>query len=369
LSLICGNGRQLADRGRSTAAARLSPPKRPEHYILPTTETAMSRTIKFAKAGGPEVLEFIETQVPAPGSHEVRIKVKAIGLNRADSMWRNDKYVEPVKFPAGLGYEAAGIVDATGEDVSEFAVGDRVSLLPGFSLNKYFTYGEVILAPDHAVVKHPESLSFVEAASVWMMFLTAYGALVSEARVKAGDYVIIPAASSSVGLAAIQIATHAGASPIALTRTSEKKKRLHEAGAAHVIATQEQDMVAEVMRITNGSGARVAFDPVGGSDFAKLIAALTFQGIAYIYGALSEDPTPIPVLEMIRKMPAVKGYSIRLVMGDAEHRRVAVEYITKGLASGALKPIIDRTFKLDDMVEAHRYLENSGQFGKIVITL
>ncbi|MDB5411250.1 MAG: putative oxidoreductase [Rhodospirillales bacterium] len=199
--------------------------------------------------------------------------------------------------------------------------------------------------------------------------MTAYGALVLDAQVKTGDFVIIPAASSSVGLAAIQIAAHAGATPIALTRTSEKKKRLHEAGAAHVIATQEQDMVAEVMRITNGSGARVAFDPVGGSDFAKLIAALTFQGIAYIYGALSEDPTPIPVLEMIRKMPAVKGYSIRLVMGDAEHRRVAVEYITKGLASGALKPIIDRTFKLDDMVEAHRHLENSGQFGKIVITL
>jgi NADPH:quinone reductase-like Zn-dependent oxidoreductase len=329
----------------------------------------MSRTIKFAKAGGPEVLEFIETQVPAPGPREVRIKVKAIGINRADSMWRNDKYTEPVKFPAGLGYDAAGIVDAVRKDVADFAAGDAVSTIPAFSLNKYFTYGEVILAPDHAVVKHPESLSFVEAASVWMMFLTAYGALVFDAQVKASDFVIIPAASSSVGLAAIQLANYAGATPIALTRTSEKKTRLREAGAAHVIATQEQDLVAEVMRITSGNGARIAFDPVGGPNFPKLISALTNQGIAYVYGVLSEDDTPIPLLEMIRKMPIVKGYSIRLVTGDEARRKVAVEYVTKGLASGALKPIIDRTFKFDDMVEVHRYLENSGRFGKVVVTL
>ncbi len=329
----------------------------------------MSRTIKFTQAGGPEVLEFIEIEVPAPGPREVRIRVKAIGINRADSMWRNNKYTEPAKFPAGLGYEAAGIVDAVGKDVTGFAAGDAVSTIPAFSLNKYFTYGEVILAPDHAVVKHPESLSFVEAASVWMMFITAYGALVFDAQVKAGDFVIIPAASSSVGLAAIQIANYAGATPIALTRTSEKKKRLQEAGAVHVIAIQEQDMVAEMMRITNSNGARVAFDPAGGPDFPKLIAALTNQGIAYIYGALSEGDTPMPVLEMIRKMPTVKGYSIRLVAGDETRRKAAVEYVTRGLSSGALKPIIDRIFKFDDMVEVHRYLENSGQFGKIVVTL
>ena len=329
----------------------------------------MSRTIKFAKAGGPEVLEFIEMQVPVPDPHEVRIKVKAIGINRAESMWRKDKYIEPVKFPAGLGYEAAGIVDAVGKDVTDFAVGDAVSTIPAFSLNQYFTYGEVILAPDYAVVKHPASLSFVEAASVWMMFITAYGALIFDAQVKASDFAISPAASSSVGLAAIQIANYAGATPIALTRTADKKMQLHQAGAVHVIATQEQDVVAEVMRITNGNGARVAFDPVGGPDFPKLISALTNQGIAYIYGALSEGNTPIPVLEMIRKMPTVKGYSVRLVAGDAVRRKVAVEYVAKGLASGALKPVIDRTFKFDDMVEVHRYLENSGQFGKIVVTL
>src|ERR1700722_12133902 len=238
----------------------------------------MSRTIKFAQAGGPEVLEFIETKVPFPGPHEVRIEVKAIGINRAESMWRNNKYVESPIFPAGLGYKSAGVFHAVGKDVTGFAVGDIVSTIPAFSLNKYSTYGEVILAPDYAVVKHPESLSFTEAASIWMMFITAYGALIADAKVTKGDFVIIPAASSSVGLAAIQLANYAGATPVALTRTSAKRKRLLEAGAAHVIATEETDVVQEVMRITDGKGARVAFDPVGGPHFPKLISALAVRG-------------------------------------------------------------------------------------------
>jgi len=329
----------------------------------------MSRTIKFAKAGGTEVLEFLETEVPAPGPTEVRIKVKAIGINRAESMWRADMYIEPVKFPAGLGYEAAGLVDSVGRDVSGVAVGDEVNVIPSFSMNQYHTYGEVILVPDYAVVKHPKSLSFAEAASVWMMFVTAYGALIEDAKVNKGDFVLVPAASSSVGLAAIQIANYAGATSIALTRTSAKRKQLIEAGAAHVIATEEVDLVEEVMRITDGKGARVVFDPVGGPNFPKLISALAFQGTVYIYGALAEGDTPMPVLAMIAKMPVIKGHNIWLTTGDETRRKAAVEFVLKGLESGALKPVIDRAFKFDDMVEVHRYLENNGQFGKIVVTV
>src|SRR6185369_6695505 len=123
----------------------------------------MSRTIKFAKAGGPEVLEFVEVQVPAPGPNEVRIKVKAIGINRAEAMWRVDDYIEPVKFPAGLGYEAAGLVEAIGSDVKGIAVGDAVNVMPSFSMNEYTSYGEVILMPDYAVIPQPKSLSFEQA--------------------------------------------------------------------------------------------------------------------------------------------------------------------------------------------------------------
>jgi NADPH:quinone reductase-like Zn-dependent oxidoreductase len=329
----------------------------------------MSRIIKFAKSGGPEVLEFIEMQVAAPGPAEVRIKVKAIGINRAESMWRNDAYTEPVKYPASLGYEAAGIVDAVGADVTGFAVGDAVNVIPSFSMNQYATYGEVIIVPAYAVVKHPSSLSFEQAASAWMMFVTAYGALIEDAKVGKGDFVLIPAASSSVGLAAIQLSNYAGATPIALTRTSAKKQQLLEAGAAHVIATDEVDLVQEVMRLTDNKGARVAFDPVGGPNFPKLISALAFQGIVYIYGALAEGDTPMPVLAMIAKMPVIKGHNIWLTTGDETRRKAAVEYVLKGLENGALKPVIDRTFKFDEMVEAHRYLEQSGQFGKIVVTV
>jgi NADPH:quinone reductase-like Zn-dependent oxidoreductase len=329
----------------------------------------MSRTVKFAKAGGPEVLEFIDEQVAAPAPHEVRIKVKAIGLNRADVMWRNDAYIEPVKFPAGLGYEIAGIVDAVGEDVTGLTVGDAVSTIPAFSMNKYSAYGEVVLMPDHVVVKHPKSLSFTEAASIWMMYVTAYGALILDAQLTRGDFVIIPAASSSVGLAAIQLANYAGATPIAFTRTSAKRDRLLESGAAHVIATEEDDMLQEVMRITDGKGARVIFDPVGGPNFPKLIAALAHQGIAYLYGLLDEGDTPIPILQLLRRLPTIKVYSLSYVVADEARRKAAVDYILKGLDSGALKPVIDRTFKFDEMVEVHRYLEGNSQFGKIVVTV
>ncbi|CAD6520438.1 L-threonine 3-dehydrogenase [Paraburkholderia hiiakae] len=329
----------------------------------------MSRTVRFAEAGGPEVLKFVDESVRAPGPGEVRITVKAIGLNRAESMWRTDQYIEPVRFPAGLGYEAAGIVDAVGEGVADFAAGDEVNVIPSFSMNQYFTYGESIVVPDYAVVRHPESLSFAEAASVWMMFVTAYGALIEDAKVGAGDYVVVPAASSSVGLAAIQIANYAGATSIALTRHAGKKQQLLDAGAAHVVVTDETDLVDEIMRITGGKGARVAFDPVGGPNFAKLISALSFQGIAFLYGALDERATTLPVLEMIAKVISVKAHNIWLTSGDPERRKAAVEYVLKGLESGALKPVIDRTFTFEEMVDAHRYLETNGQFGKIVVTV
>lgn len=330
----------------------------------------MSRTVKFAKAGGPEVLEFIEEEVRSPGPSEVRIKVKALGINRAESMWRNDEYIEPVgSFPAILGYEAAGIVDAVGPDVKDVAVGDEVNVMPSYSQNQYGTYGEVVVVPLHAVVKHPKSLSYAEAASVWMMFVTAYGALVEDSKVGKGDFVLITAASSSAGLGAIQVANYAGATSIAVTRTAAKKQQLLDAGAAHVIVSDEEDLLEGVMRITDGKGVDVAFDPIGGPDFPKLLSTLKFNGTVFLYGALAEGVTPLPVLDMIAKMPVIKGYSIWSTSGDAARSKAAVEYVLKGFEVGALKPVIDRVFTFDDIVEAHRYLENNGQFGKVVVTL
>jgi NADPH:quinone reductase-like Zn-dependent oxidoreductase len=123
------------------------------------------------------------------------------------------------------------------------------------------------------------------------------------------------------------------------------------------------------MRITNGQGARVAFDPVGGSGFPKLISALAFGGIIYIYGLFGTGVTPLPVLEMIAKVTTIKAHNIWLTSGDETRRKAAIEFVTKGLQAGALKPVIDRTFTFDEMADAHRYLEQSGQFGKIVVTV
>jgi NADPH:quinone reductase-like Zn-dependent oxidoreductase len=329
----------------------------------------MSRIVEFTAYGAPEVLTFREVpdQAPAPG--EVRIRVKAIGLNRAESMWRLGEYIEPVKLPARLGYEAAGTVDALGSDVAQFAVGDAVDVIPSFSMNDYSTYGDLICVPASAVVQQPESLSFEQAASVWMMFVTAYSALVEDARVGADDFVVISAASSSVGLAAIQIANYAGATPIALTRTSAKADQLRAAGATHVIATQEVDLLQEIARITGGKGARIVFDSIGGPDFPKLLAALTFRGTAYLYGALAGGITLLPVLDMIAKMPVIKGHNIWITSGDPDRLAAAVTFIRRGFAEGRLKAVIDRVFSFDDIVAAHHYLETNGQFGKIVVTL
>jgi NADPH:quinone reductase-like Zn-dependent oxidoreductase len=329
----------------------------------------MSRIVEFTSYGAPEVLKFKDIPDPRPAAGEITIRVKAIGLNRAESMWRQGEYIEPVNLPARLGYEAAGTVDTLGEGVTGFDIGEPVDVIPSFSMNQFGTYGDLIVVPASAVVPQPASLSDVQAASVWMMFVTAYSALIEDAKVRKGDFVLVPAASSSVGLAAIQLTNYAGATSIALTRTSAKRQQLLDAGAMHVIATSEVDLVGEVMRITGGQGARVAFDPVGGPDFPKLISALAFQGIVYIYGALSEGITPLPLLEMIAKMPTIKAHNIWSTSGDPARLKTAVAYIRRGFDEGKLKPVIDRIFAFDDIVEAHRYLETNGQFGKIVVTV
>ena len=236
-------------------------------------------------------------------------------------------------------------------------------------MNDHDTYGELVVVPAHAVVKQPPSLSFTEAASVWMMFVTAYGALIEDAKVGAGDVVLIPAACSSVGLAAVQIARATGATAVALTRTSAKRQQLLDAGAHHVTATAECDLVAEVARITGGKGARVAFDPVGGPALAKLASALAMGGVIYLYGWLSGATTDLPVLEMIAKVVTVKAHNIWLTSGDEVRRKRAVEFVTAGLQTGALRLVIDRVFAFDDMVAVHRCLEQGRQFGEIVVTV
>jgi|SRR5215469_10864127 len=206
----------------------------------------MPKIVRFHEVGGPEVLRIEEETPKQAGKGEVRIKVQAVGLNRAESMFIRGQYLEPPNFPAGVGYEAAGVVDAVGPDVDKSWVGKRVAIVPSFSMNHYTMLGEEVIAPAAALGEYPANLSPVEGAAVWMQYLTAYGALIAIAHLTKGDFVVIPAASSSVGIAAIEIAKVEGAISIATTRKCNKKAELLSLGAAHVIATEEEDIVARV---------------------------------------------------------------------------------------------------------------------------
>jgi NADPH:quinone reductase-like Zn-dependent oxidoreductase len=329
----------------------------------------MARVVRFHQVGGPEVLQVEEVEVPPPGKGEVQISIKALGLNRAESMFRRGQYLEDPKLPARLGYEAAGTVAAVGPGVQGFKVGDAVSTIPSFSQNQYGLYGDLANAPAHAVTHHPANLSWEDASAVWMQYLTAYGALIDIGKLCRGDTVLVPAASSSVGLAAIQIANRVGAVPVALTRGKSKRQALLGAGAAHVIATDEQDLVKEVLGITGGKGARVVFDPVGGPTFAKLAQATARLGILFLYGALSPEPTPLPLFDVLGKWATIRGYVMLEITSDPARLERAKQFINSGLADGGLKPLIARTFPLDQIVEAHRYLESNQQIGKVVVTV
>lgn len=328
----------------------------------------MPRIVRFHEIGGPEVLKVEDVDVPTPKAGEVQIRVKAMGLNRAEVMFRTGQYVTDPELPAIIGYEAAGTVEALGPGVEGLAAGDAVSVVPCFMLGEYGLHGELVNAPAFGVVKHPPALSWEEAAATWMMFATAYGALVDIGDVQAGETVLIRAASSSVGLAAIQITKALGAVPVALTRRSTKRGELLTHGATHVIATEEQDLVAEVKRITDGKGARVAFDPVGGPEVGKILEALSYLGIFFQYGALDTAPLAVPVMPLLGKDLTLRGYQLFEITKDPERLEKAKAFIVEGLASGALKPVIARTFRLEEIAAAHRFMESNEQVGKIVVT-
>jgi NADPH:quinone reductase-like Zn-dependent oxidoreductase len=329
----------------------------------------MARVVRFHRLGGPEVLSIEEVEMPAPGRGEVQIRVKALGLNRAEAMLRSGHYIETASFPSGLGFEASGIVEKIGAGVAELTPGDAVSIVPPLSQLRWPAYGELATFPAAHVVKHPPSLGWEEAAAAWMQYVTAYGALIDIAKLQPKDFVVITAASSSVGLAAIQIARMVGATPIAVTRTSEKKQALLEAGAAHVIASAEEDLLLRLTETAGREAVRVVFDPVGGPVFEPLTAAMARGGILIEYGALSPEPTPFPLFTVLAKSLTLRGYLIHEITGDPVRLQAAKSFVLAGLESGALKPIIAKTFPFEAIVEAHRYLESNAQFGKIVVTL
>ena len=335
---------------------------------MPST-TSTVKIVRFHQTGGPEVLQVDELPLPEPGPGEVRLRVKAIGLNRAEVMFRMGRYLSQPSLPSKLGYEASGTINAIGPEVDSSWLGKRVSTAPAFMADAYGVYGEVAIVPIYSVAEYPEKLSFEEATSIWMQYLTAYGALVHYGQVRKGDYVLITAASSSVGVAAIEIVKAEGAISIATTRASTKKTQLLEIGADHVIATEEEDLVARVNEITDGKGTRIVFDPIGGPGIEALAAATSESGTIYEYGALASEPTPFPLFTALRKHLTFKGYTLFEIVSKPELFLKAKQYVYDHVASGEFVVRIDKTFPLSQIVEAHRYMESNAQIGKIVVTV
>ncbi|MGW0781986.1 zinc-dependent alcohol dehydrogenase family protein [Streptomyces sp. NPDC002913] len=326
----------------------------------------MPRVVVFDRTGAPDVLRIAEEPVVEPAEGEVRIRIEAVGVNRLDQMMRAGSYPGPVRLPhARLGCEGTGVVDAVGPGVEGLAAGDAVlvTAVPAMDLNG--TYAEYTTVPAATVIARPERLDATGAAALWVAYSTAYGALVEKAGTRPGDHVLITAASSSVGLAAIQVARQIGAVPLAVTRHAAKKEGLLAAGAAAVVVTDDEDVAEAARRHSGGAGADIILDSVMGPGLADLAKAARPGGTLVTAGWLDPRPATFPMTWPL----TILGYaSFEHTLDLTVVRRIAA-FLDAGLRTGALRPTVDRVFGLDEIVEAHRYLERGQQVGKIVVTV
>ncbi|GGN75573.1 NADPH:quinone reductase [Streptomyces albiflavescens] len=319
----------------------------------------------FHELGGPDVLKIEDVEVPAPGPGEVLVRVEALGLNRAEALFRAGTYYYQPTLPASrLGYEASGTVEAVGEGVTDFAVGDPVMTGPGIEMSAQGVYAERVVLPDTAVVPRPETVDAVTGAAAWLTYTTAYGALLETAGLKPGDHVLITGASSGVGTAAIQVARRIGAIPLATTRSEAKRRRLLDLGAEHVIVSDDEDVPKEARRLTGGRGAEVVFDAIGGPGFRTLGEALTEGGAMLVYGWLDQRPAELPWNWPL----TVHTYANFALTSTAAGRRRSTAFLNAGLRDGGFRPPVAEVFEgLDRIADAHRLMESNTHFGKIVV--
>jgi len=328
-----------------------------------------TQNVRVHGIGGIENLRMDTLPLEQVGPDEVRISVDAIGLNRAEIMFREGQYLEDPIVPAQLGYEASGIVQSVGENVQSFSDGDKVSTIPGFSMNSHGVFGTIATVPASVVAKYPKNLTAIQATSIWMQYITAYGALVWLGKANLGNTILITAASSSVGVAAIQIAKLLNCKTIATTRTRAKAEKLFEQGADHVIVTDEEDIVSKVEEYTNGKMADIIFDPIGGPQLLSLADAAAEGALIVEYGALSTEPTPYPLFAALSKQLTVRGYTLFELTKDPNLLAGAISFVSEGLLQGKLEPIIDRVFKFEEYREAYEYLAKNTHIGKVVVSV
>ncbi|MCA9658866.1 MAG: zinc-binding dehydrogenase [Myxococcales bacterium] len=335
------------------------------------------RQIVIAKAGAPEVLKLREVADPEPGPGEVRIRVRASGVNFADIMARLGLYPDAPPLPCVVGYEVAGVIDALGDGVEGLEVGARV-----LAMTRFGGYSEAVVVPAAQALLLPEGLSFEKAAAIPVNYLTAWMMLVRIAGVRPGERVLVQAVAGGVGQAALQICRWRGAEVIG-TASAGKHARLRELGVSHCIDYRSVDFERAVKEITGGRGVDIALDGVGGASLRKSYRCLAPMGRLFAYGASSLAPQTkrklIPALRGLLSMPrfgavelmndnrGVYGVNMGHLWEEVAALTAMTEAILAAVVAGDLDPVVDRVFAFEEAAAAHAYIQERRNFGKVVL--
>ncbi|WP_404439129.1 quinone oxidoreductase family protein [Stutzerimonas chloritidismutans] len=323
----------------------------------------MSQRIQFSQHGGPEVLEQVDTPVVAPGAGEVRVRNHAIGLNFIDTYFRGGLYVPP-SLPSGLGTEGAGEIEAVGEGVSEFKVGDRVAYATG----PLGAYGEHHSLPARHLVKLPDSISYEQAAAVMLKGLTTQYLLRQVYQLKAGETVLFHAAAGGVGSIACQWAKAIGAQLIGVVGSAEKAERAKSLGAWATIDRSQEDIVQRVLELTDGKKCPVVYDSVGKSSWEVSLDCVAPRGLLVSFGNASGAVTGVNLGVLAQKgslfvtRPVLAGYA-----DTAERLRAMAAELFEMIASGKIKVEIGQRYALSEAAEAQRQLSAGKTTGSTVL--
>ncbi|HUR40262.1 MAG TPA: quinone oxidoreductase [Verrucomicrobiae bacterium] len=322
----------------------------------------MSKAIRIARHGGPEVLEWVDADVSAPGPGEVLLRQTAVGLNFIDTYQRSGLY--PVPLPSGLGQEAAGVVAAVGADVADFRIGDRAAYAGG----PPGAYAEQRVIPAARLVKLPRGVADEQAAAVMLKGLTAWYLLRKTFPVKRGDVLLVHAAAGGVGSVLVPWAAHLGATVIGTAGGPDKVRRARALGCAHAIDYRAEDFVAEVQRHTDGRGVDVVYDSVGADTFMKSLDCLRPLGMMVSYGNASGRPPALDPLVLSQKGSL---FLTRPTLGHYAARREELLNGAKALfhvmRSGVVEAEVGQRYALKDAAIAHRDLENRKTVGATVL--
>lgn len=320
-----------------------------------------SKAIKMMEVGGPEVLQWVDIEVAAPGPDEVRVVHEAIGLNFIDVYFRKGVYPQPL--PGWLGMEAAGVIESVGSNVKHVKVGDRVA----YAGKPAGAYSQVRVMPAEIVVKLPDAISFEMGAAMMLQGLTVNYLLTDSYKVQAGDTVLFHAAAGGVGLIAMQWLKLLGATVIGTVGSEEKAALAKSYGCDHTILYTKEDFVARTKELTNGKGVNVVYDSIGKDTFMQSLDCIKPRGMMVTYGNASGPVPPIDV-----GILGVKG-SLKLtrptVMTYA-HDRSLLEPMSAELfdkvMSGKIKIDINQRYQLQDAAQAHRDLEDRKTTGSTI---